>query len=176
LLQSHRAVPAQRCVRGAARAGETMHIAQVAPLYEAVPPRAYGTTERVIYHLTEELVRRGRNRVRATGRPPGQCERVAAAQWPEPFGIVMIQAMACGTPTIAFRCGAVPEIIEDGRIGFHRRRHRQRRPGSLARGRAEPAGAAARHSRRTSRLRVWLTIMFRCTNDCWCRAPSCTVK
>jgi glycosyltransferase involved in cell wall biosynthesis len=40
------------------------------------------------------------------------------AQWPEPFGMVMIEAMACGTPTIAFRCGAVPEIIEDGVTGF----------------------------------------------------------
>jgi glycosyltransferase involved in cell wall biosynthesis len=38
--------------------------------------------------------------------------------WPEPFGLVMIEAMACGTPVIAFRCGSVPEIIEDGRTGF----------------------------------------------------------
>lgn len=38
--------------------------------------------------------------------------------WPEPFGLVMIEAMACGTPVIAFRTGSVPEIIEDGRTGF----------------------------------------------------------
>jgi glycosyltransferase involved in cell wall biosynthesis len=38
--------------------------------------------------------------------------------WPEPFGLVMIEAMACGTPTIAFRRGSVPEIIEDGVSGF----------------------------------------------------------
>jgi glycosyltransferase involved in cell wall biosynthesis len=38
--------------------------------------------------------------------------------WPEPFGLVMIEAMACGTPVIAFRCGSTPEIIEDGRTGF----------------------------------------------------------
>ena len=38
--------------------------------------------------------------------------------WPEPFGLVMIEAMACGTPTIAFRNGSVPEIIEDGVSGF----------------------------------------------------------
>ncbi len=36
-----------------------MRIAQVAPLYERVPPRLYGGTERVVYGLTEELVRRG---------------------------------------------------------------------------------------------------------------------
>jgi len=38
--------------------------------------------------------------------------------WPEPFGIVMIEAMACGTPVIAFNRGSVPEVIEDGRSGF----------------------------------------------------------
>ncbi len=38
--------------------------------------------------------------------------------WPEPFGLVMIEAMACGTPVIAFPRGAVPEIIEDGVNGF----------------------------------------------------------
>jgi glycosyltransferase involved in cell wall biosynthesis len=38
--------------------------------------------------------------------------------WPEPFGLVMIEALACGTPTIAFRCGSVPEIIDDGVTGF----------------------------------------------------------
>jgi glycosyltransferase involved in cell wall biosynthesis len=38
--------------------------------------------------------------------------------WPEPFGLVMIEAMACGTPVIAFRRGSVPEIVEDGLSGF----------------------------------------------------------
>jgi glycosyltransferase involved in cell wall biosynthesis len=38
--------------------------------------------------------------------------------WPEPFGMVMIEAMACGTPVIAFPCGSVPEIINDGVSGF----------------------------------------------------------
>ena len=38
--------------------------------------------------------------------------------WPEPFGLVMIEAMACGTPVIAFNRGSVPEIIEDGVSGY----------------------------------------------------------
>jgi len=38
--------------------------------------------------------------------------------WPEPFGLVMIEAMACGTPVIAYSAGSVPEIIEDGVTGF----------------------------------------------------------
>ena len=39
-------------------------------------------------------------------------------QWPEPFGLVMIESLAAGTPVIAFRRGAVPEVIEHGRTGF----------------------------------------------------------
>lgn len=38
--------------------------------------------------------------------------------WPEPFGLVMIEALACGTPVIAFRGGSVPEVVEHGVTGF----------------------------------------------------------
>lgn len=38
--------------------------------------------------------------------------------WPEPFGLVMIEAMACGTPVIAWDCGSVREVIDDGVTGF----------------------------------------------------------
>ncbi|HWF47666.1 MAG TPA: glycosyltransferase family 4 protein [Bryobacteraceae bacterium] len=38
--------------------------------------------------------------------------------WPEPFGLVMIEAMACGTPVIAYGMGSVPEIVDDGTTGF----------------------------------------------------------
>lgn len=38
--------------------------------------------------------------------------------WPEPFGLVMIEAMACGTPVVAWPCGAVREVVEDGLTGY----------------------------------------------------------
>ena len=56
-------------------------------------------------------------------RGKGEFLRHAAAllfpiDWPEPFGLVMIEAMACGTPVIAYPCGSVPEVIEHGITGF----------------------------------------------------------
>jgi glycosyltransferase involved in cell wall biosynthesis len=39
-------------------------------------------------------------------------------EWEEPFGLVMIESMACGTPVLATRRGAVPEVVEDGVTGF----------------------------------------------------------
>jgi len=53
----------------------------------------------------------------------GELLRGAAAllfpiDWPEPFGLVMIEAMACGTPVIAYRRGSVPEVIDEGVTGF----------------------------------------------------------
>ncbi len=43
---------------------------------------------------------------------------IFAIDWPEPFGLVMIESMACGTPVIAFNCGSVPEVMDDGLTGF----------------------------------------------------------
>jgi glycosyltransferase involved in cell wall biosynthesis len=39
-------------------------------------------------------------------------------QWPEPFGLVMIEALACGTPVLAFPSGAAPEIVRNAETGF----------------------------------------------------------
>jgi glycosyltransferase involved in cell wall biosynthesis len=39
-------------------------------------------------------------------------------EWPEPFGLVMIEALACGTPVIAWRRGSVPEVLDDGVTGY----------------------------------------------------------
>lgn len=38
--------------------------------------------------------------------------------WPEPFGLAMIESMACGTPVIAYSCGSVPEVVDEGKTGF----------------------------------------------------------
>jgi glycosyltransferase involved in cell wall biosynthesis len=200
-----------------------MRIAQVAPLYEAVPPKLYGGTERVVAHLTNALVGRGHevvlfasadSKTRArlipcrdvalrldeqlfksqytfsptakggylaflgrispekgvdraieiayrAGIPLHIAAKVDQADmdyfsshiepllktrgvefvgeiseseksqflggaiallfpisWPEPFGLVMIEAMACGTPVIAFARGAVSEVIQHGVTGF----------------------------------------------------------
>lgn len=43
---------------------------------------------------------------------------LAPYDWPEPFGLVLIEALACGTPVLAYRRGSIPEIIEDGLTGF----------------------------------------------------------
>jgi glycosyltransferase involved in cell wall biosynthesis len=48
----------------------------------------------------------------------GACALLFPINWPEPFGLVMIEAMACGTPTIARIRGSVPEVIDEGQTGF----------------------------------------------------------
>ena len=61
--------------------------------------------------------------------------------WEEPFGLVMIEAMACGTPVIAYRSGSVPEVVDEGVTGF------------IVDG-EEEAVSAVRHLRELDRVRV----------------------
>jgi glycosyltransferase involved in cell wall biosynthesis len=46
------------------------------------------------------------------------CALLFPIAWPEPFGLVMIEAMACGTPVIAWNCGSVPEVVDHGVTGY----------------------------------------------------------
>src|SRR5262249_7898212 len=211
--------PVRLCTRSEAQSrfqtGLCMQIAQIAPLTEAIPPKLYGGTERVISWLADELVALGHDvvlfasgdsqtsanleacwpkalrldgsvrdpnasyfaflgrispekavdqaiwiakrcgvplkiaaKVDAVDRdyfeseirklltPPdvefigevsdgeksgflsGAIALLAPIAWPEPFGLVLIEAMACGTPVIAFNRGSVPEIVEHGLTGF----------------------------------------------------------
>jgi len=48
----------------------------------------------------------------------GACALLAPFDWPEPFGLVFIEALACGTPVLAYRRGSVPELIENGVTGY----------------------------------------------------------
>jgi glycosyltransferase involved in cell wall biosynthesis len=48
----------------------------------------------------------------------GAIALLSPIDWPEPFGLVMIEAMACGTPVIAFNRGSIPEVVDDGVTGF----------------------------------------------------------
>ena len=65
-------------------------------------------------------------------------------QWDEPFGIVMVEAMACGTPVVALRRGSVPEVVADGVTGFVRD-HPAELPAAIARaGELDPAACRRR--------------------------------
>jgi glycosyltransferase involved in cell wall biosynthesis len=76
---------------------------------EKLEPMIDGTQIRVIGEVNDQTKQDFLSGARALLFP---------IQWPEPFGLVMIEAMACGTPVIAFRFGSVPEVIEDGVTGF----------------------------------------------------------
>lgn len=75
--------------------------------------------ERIEPYLSEHIFYRGEvdQDVKAELYRRARCT-LFPIQWPEPFGLVMIESLAAGTPVIAFRRGSVPEVIENGRTGF----------------------------------------------------------
>ncbi len=60
-----------------------------------------------------EVGEEDRNRLMA-----GAIAMVHPVTWPEPFGLTMIESMACGTPVVAFNQGSIPEVVQDKKTGF----------------------------------------------------------
>jgi glycosyltransferase involved in cell wall biosynthesis len=102
-------------IEAARRAGRTLLLmGELQPQYEGyfhreVEPRLDGRQFRYLGSVPAEVKRR----ILA-----GSVGLLAPVQWPEPFGLFLVESLACGTPVIAFDRGAVPEIIEHGRTGF----------------------------------------------------------
>lgn len=69
---------------------------------------------------------------------------VMPIQWEEPFGLVMVEAMACGTPVVALRAGSVPEIVDDGVTGYVCQ-HPDELPGAIERLESIDAAACRQH-------------------------------
>ena len=87
--------------------------------------------------------------------------------WPEPFGLVMIEAMACGTPVIAYESGSVPEVMEDGITGFI-----VREPDDAAEAISRVADLSRAHCREVFDTRfTWQMITRRCTTRWYAEQP-----
>lgn len=102
-------------IRIARAAGMPLRIAAKVPRGETVYFRKHIEPE--IDGAQVELV----GEVDERGKQPflsGAAALLFPINWPEPFGLVMIEAMACGTPVIAYRAGSVPEIVDEGLTGF----------------------------------------------------------
>lgn len=104
-----------RAIRAARAAGVPLVLAgPVQPGHERffaeeVEPHVDGDAVRYIGEVGGDAKARAYGEARALLMP---------IRWAEPFGLVMTEAMACGTPVIAFREGAAPEVVEDGVSGF----------------------------------------------------------
>jgi glycosyltransferase involved in cell wall biosynthesis len=77
---------------------------KIAPLLEASRP---------LVEFMGEITDREKNEFLG-----GAMAMLFTIEWPEPFGLVMIEALACGTPVIAWRRGSVPEVLADGETGY----------------------------------------------------------
>lgn len=102
-------------IRIARAAGMPLRIAAKVPRGEAayfkknIEPQIDGAEVQLVGEVDER------------GKQPflsGAAALLFPIKWPEPFGLVMIEAMACGTPVIAYRAGSVPEVMDEGVTGF----------------------------------------------------------
>jgi glycosyltransferase involved in cell wall biosynthesis len=95
--------------------------------------------------------------------------------WPEPFGLVMIEAMACGTPVIAWRRGSVPEVMQDGVTGFvvESIEEAVEAVGHVAARTGATAGASLKSASPTA---AWPRTMWRSTGVCSSGSPPRTAS
>ena len=96
-------------------------------------------------------------RTRRTSSWAARAALLFPIDWPEPFGLVMIEAMACGTPVVAFRCGSVPEVMRDGVSGFVVDTIDAAVSATARAVELPRAGVPAATSRSASRRRAWRT-------------------
>jgi glycosyltransferase involved in cell wall biosynthesis len=105
----------ERAMRIARSAGMPLRIAAKLPksergyFKEQLEPMIDGREVRLIGEVDDQS---------KEGFLAGAAALLFPIDWPEPFGLVMIEAMACGTPVIAYRHGSVPEVIDEGVTGF----------------------------------------------------------
>lgn len=105
----------EAAIRIARAAGMPLHIAAKVPrsergyFKERLEPQVDGKQIQLTGEVNDETKRQFL---------AGAAALLFPIDWPEPFGLVMIEAMACGTPVIAFKAGSVPEVVDDGITGF----------------------------------------------------------
>jgi glycosyltransferase involved in cell wall biosynthesis len=104
-----------------------IEIARLAKMRLKIAAKIYPEERAYFQDHIEPLLRQSRTWVEYIGEVGGREKEeflgnagalLFPIDWPEPFGLVMIEAMACGTPVIAWRNGSVPEVITDGETGF----------------------------------------------------------
>jgi glycosyltransferase involved in cell wall biosynthesis len=109
------------------RVDRAIEIARRAGMPLKIAAKIYPEEREYYRMIVEPLLQQSRSFVEFIGEVGGSAKDeflgnahalLFPIEWPEPFGLVMIEAMACGTPVVAFRCGSVPEVMKDGVSGF----------------------------------------------------------